>query len=34
MRSCCYISVTLDDMVTVIVTKSQDTWKNVEGSRE
>jgi len=34
MRSCCHTLVILDDMVTVMVTKLQDTWKNVEGSRE
>jgi len=34
MRSCCYASVTSDDTVTVTVTKSQDTWKNIEGSKE
>jgi len=33
-RSHCHTSVTLDDMVTVTVTKSQDTWKNIEDSKE
>ena len=32
MRSCCHTSVTLDDMVTVIVTSYKVTRKNVEGS--
>ena len=33
-RSYCHTSVTSDDMVTVMVTKSQDTWKDVEDSRK
>ena len=33
-RSRCHTSVTLDDMVTVMVTKSQDTWKNIEDSNK
>ena len=32
MTSVSYTSVTSDDMVTVIVTKSRDIWKNIEYS--
>ena len=34
MRSKCHTSVTSDDMVTVTVTKSQDTWKDIKGFKE